>query len=94
MGPALFQPSDYGEVELVGEWTALDHDGVAITDSSCQILTSITGPGDFRYAVRSAECSDSWAEYRTSVTEPGDYTFTVTDELTGSTSETVVQVIQ
>jgi hypothetical protein len=96
IGDQLYALNDDGRLSIGVVWTAYDRDGEARSDSECQIVVRLDGPGQSQ-SRRFTDCNaesqtffDGWPEV---VTAAGSWTASATDELTGLSSSVEFTVL-
>lgn len=97
VGEDLYALGDDGTLQLDVTWRVYDSDGRAMQGDQCQIVVSLTGPGDDQ-ARRFSRCGSTaraffrgWPER---ITVAGDWTIEVIDELTGLTTSLDIEVLE
>ncbi|MGW0018443.1 hypothetical protein ACWDUD_08925 [Rhodococcus sp. NPDC003382] len=78
VGPDMYQATTYGTAGVVFRWRSIDESGAEIWNETCQVVSTVTGPGDYSHTDRSAACSGRVRAHELVLDAPGDYTITTT----------------
>lgn len=80
IGPDMYEATSWGKAGVIFRWRALTADG-ELWKETCQVVSTVTGPGGYVYNDRSAACSGRMRANELVLGTPGVYT--VTTEVVG-----------
>ncbi|OWY79162.1 hypothetical protein B9C99_24255 [Rhodococcus sp. BUPNP1] len=80
IGPDMYEATSWGKASVIFRWRAQTADG-ELWKETCQVVSTVTGPGGYVHNDRSAACSGRMRANELVLGTPGVYT--VTTEVVG-----------